>query len=68
MEIETKNDFLLGATGSHLSSMLPIHITTREQAFRTAAWIALMGYGLPSENPNGVRIEFEDVKRAIENT
>jgi len=68
MEIDTSNDFLIGSTGNNLSAMLPVHITSREQAFRTAAWIALLGYGLPSENPGESHVEFEDVKRAIEST
>jgi len=67
-DIDTRNDFFLGTTGHELGAMLPVRITSREQAFRTAAWIALMGYSLPSENPNGPHVEFEDVKKAIEST
>jgi len=68
MEIDTRNDFMIGSTGTELGAVLPVRIISREQAFRTAAWIALMGYSLPSENPGESHVEFEDVKRAIEST
>lgn len=67
MEIETKNDFLIGGNGEHLSAMLPVHITTREQAFRTAAWISALGMMLPSESDKEGP-SFEEVREAIFNT
>lgn len=67
--IRTDNDFLIGTNGTNLAAMLPVHISSREQAFRTAAYIAIMGESLPSEDGGGIdRVTFEDVREAVLNT
>lgn len=68
MSIRTDNDFFLGTDGRQAAPMLPVVITSREQAYRTAAWIKLMGSTLPSENPYEPTVTFEDVEEAIMNT
>jgi hypothetical protein len=65
MEHETKNDFLFASDGQTIAPILPVVIKTRQQAYRTAAWIKLMGYGLPDED---VASAYEQVEQAIENT
>jgi hypothetical protein len=62
---QTQNDFLLGGNGEALQPILPIVIRTREQAYRTAAWIKLMGVILPHEDEEST---FEEVEEAIRNT
>lgn len=66
MNINTSNDFFFGSNGREVVPMLPVVIRTREQAFRTAAWIQIMGEMLPSEGDGTV--EMGDVIEAIENT
>jgi len=66
--IKTDNDFMFGSNGVSIQPVLTPVITTREQAFRTAAWIKLMGYALPSENPEGDTVLFQDVEEAIMET
>lgn len=65
-DIDTSNDFFFGSNGKEVMPMLPVVIKTREQAFRTAAWIQLMGETLPSEGDGSVQMG--DVIEAIENT
>lgn len=64
-DIETINDFLIVSRGKTLAPLMPILITSRQQAFRTAAWIALMGEMLPNEE---VASTFDEVSTAIRNT
>lgn len=65
MEPSTKNDFFIGTDGTKLAAVLPVAITTREQAYRTAAWIELMGITLPREEQENT---YEEVREAIRNT
>lgn len=65
MTIRTDNDFMIGAGYGRLTPTLPVAITTRQQAYRTAAWIKLMGEMLPDEDPPS---SYEDVETAIANT
>ena len=68
MNIRTDNDFLIGTNGATIVPMLPVNITSKEQAYRTAAWIAVMGFTLPLEDDANNAIEFEDVYEGIMNT
>lgn len=61
MKIKTDNDFLMATNGSTLAALLPVNITNREQAYRTAAWILIMGDVLPLENDENVGLTFDDV-------
>lgn len=61
----TDNDFLLGGNGETISPFLPIAITSREQAYRTAAWIKALGAILPHEEQENT---YEEIERAIFNT
>jgi len=61
--IETGNDFWFGSNGESIAPMLPIVITSREQAYRTAAWIEIMGMTLPSSS----EVTYEQVREAILN-
>jgi hypothetical protein len=63
--IETTNDFLIGGNVVAISPVLPVIITSQEQAMRTAAWILTMGELLPWE---GEPVTFDAVLAAIENT
>lgn len=65
-EIDTANDFMFGTTGTEMSPMFLPRITSREQAFRTAAWIEIMGQVLPSETDE--EVTYDDVREAILNT
>jgi len=67
MNIKTDNDFLIGTNGTTLASLLPVNITNREQAYRTAAWIILMGSVLPLEDDNNNNIQFQDIYDSIMN-
>lgn len=65
--IRTDNDFIIGTDGTSVGpAMLPMRITTREQAYRTAAWIELMGWSLPSEGDGTTT--YEQVRDAVMNT
>lgn len=66
-EIDTSNDFFIGTSGTEMAPMLPMRITTREQALRTAAWLEVMGIVLPSEHPDDPPT-YEQVREAILNT
>lgn len=63
--INTRNDFLLTSAGAMIAPMAPIRISTRQQAYRTAAWIQLMGDTLPDD---GSEASYDDVLLAIANT
>ena len=63
--INTLNDFLLNTNGQQMGPMLPMVITSREQAYRTAAWIKAMAIVLP---PGEDEHSFEEIEEAIRNT
>lgn len=65
--IATDNDFLIGSNGQTVAATLPVNITTREQALRTAAWIEVMSAVLPSEHSDDLPT-YEQVREAILNT
>ena len=58
----TLNDFLLGSHGATIIPALPMRITTRQQAYRTAAWLTVMAVVLPEEQ---VASTFDDIIHAI---
>lgn len=62
--IRTDNDFFFGSDGRSIAPMMPVVITTREQAYRTAAWIKLMAVVLPPGDGD----TFEAIEEAIRNT
>lgn len=66
MTIRTDNDFMIGTDGQKLAAMRPVNITTREQAYRTAAWIEVMAITLPTESDDPPT--FEDIREAIRDT
>jgi hypothetical protein len=61
----TENDFMIGGNLAGITPALPMHIRTRQQAYRTAAWIKLMGELLDDEDP---ATPYEDIETAIANT
>jgi len=71
--IDTTNEFLLSARSAHPGLGMGAYITpqllpkfsTRQQAYRFAAWCALMAEALPEEPGQH---SFEDIARAIANT
>jgi hypothetical protein len=64
-DIRTDNDFMLSSNGANILPILPVAIRTRQQAYRTAAWIKLMAVMLDDEDP---ATSYEDVETAIANT
>lgn len=64
-ETRTDNDFVIGANATEIAPVLPVRIRTRQQAYRTAAWLKLMGEVLPDEDPAS---DYADVETAIANT
>lgn len=62
---ETRNDFGFSGNQRGIAPMLPVVIHTKQQAYRTAAWIKLMSEILPDEFP---ATSYEDVETAIANT
>lgn len=65
LRVRTDNDFLLAGHNGALVFMLQTVIHTRQEAFRTAAWLICMGETLPNEVPAS---EFEEVFEAVRNT
>lgn len=68
-DVDTLNEFLLSRGGSGMGAfvaprMYP-HFTTRQQAYRFAAWCTVMGETLP---PEGVDRSFDEIRNAIRNT
>lgn len=61
----TRNDFLIGVNSAGMAPILPVMITTQQQAYRTAAWLVAMGCMLPKEEPAS---SFDEVLKAIQNT
>jgi hypothetical protein len=64
-DIHTYNDFMMSSNGTSVINLLPLRIETKQQAYRTAAWIKLMGEMLDDEDP---ATSYEDVETAIANT
>lgn len=61
----TDNDFFFGSDGQSLQPFTLVVVTTKQQAYRTAAWIKLMGEVLPDEAEPST---FEEVEQAIMGT
>ncbi len=59
------NDFWFGSNGKTLTPMVPVVIETREQAYRTAAWIETMGVILPHEDEEAT---YEEIREEVRNT
>ncbi len=64
-DVNTANDFAFAGGGDVLIPLLSVKITTREQAYRTAAWIETMGIILPHEEEEAT---YEEIREAIRNT
>ncbi|SDU42341.1 hypothetical protein [Jiangella alkaliphila] len=65
-EIRTDNDFAIAYNAGHgLVPLLPVQVTTKQQAYRVAAYIKIMGDLLPDEP---VASTYDEVERAISNT
>lgn len=62
---DTQNDFILAASNRAVAPLLPVRITTRQQAYRTAAWLEAMGEMLPDD---GTGDTYDTVREAIRNT
>lgn len=64
--VKTDNDFIIGVSGhAGMVPALPIQIRTRQQAYRTAAWIKAMADVLPDEV---IASSYVDIEMAINNT
>lgn len=63
--INTRNDFFFGIGNKILSPGVPIQIKTRQQAYRTAAWIYFLASFLPEEDPAS---SFEEIRKEISMT
>ena len=68
MDIRTDNDFMFGSDGERLAPMLVVDIRTKQQAYRTAAWIETMGFILPDEDEGDNNSTYEEIRQAIRNT
>lgn len=64
-QVNTANEFLLGMQGQEIAPALLPRLRSRQQAYRFAAWCALMGENLPDE-PNGHSLQ--EIVQAIRNT
>lgn len=62
---DPKNDFLIGTNGEAIAPMWPVIITTKQQAYRTIAWIKLLSVVLPDEE---LASTYEEVEEAIRST
>ncbi len=63
--VETNNDFMFGSNGKEMMPIFPVVIRTRQQAYRTAVWIEVMGIILPNEDEAST---YEEIREAIRNT
>jgi hypothetical protein len=63
--INTMNEFLVSALPDEITPQLLPRLRTRQQAYRFAAWCAIMGESLPEEPGNH---SFKEIRRAIRNT
>lgn len=61
----TDNDFMISSNGRNLAPLLPVQITSKQQAFRTAAWLKTLAVILPDEDDAST---YDEVESAIENT
>jgi hypothetical protein len=61
-QVKTDNDFIIGMNATEMAPNLPVIIRTQQQAYRTAAWIKLMGEMLPNEDPAST---YDEVETAI---
>lgn len=64
-DIETVNDSLIASNGGRLTSVIPLNISTRQQAYRAAAYLVSMAVGMPDEEKAS---SFEDVLSAVQAT
>lgn len=65
MDVRTDNDFLLGSSGDVVAPTLgTVACRTRQQAYRTAVWLLLMGEVLPDEDPPSTYAEVEAAIRS----
>jgi len=64
-DINTTNDFMIGGNNDYLTPLFPVKIATKQQAYRTAAWIKLLAEVLPDEE---VGSSYEEIETAISNT
>lgn len=65
-KVRTDNDFMVGATSTTVGPMAPPMCTTRDQAYRFAAWMVELAFVLPEE-PDGGH-SFEAIREAVRNT
>ena len=65
-KINTQNDFFFGVWQQQLFPTTPVIIITAQQAYRTAAWIMLMGCILPDEKDSTA--DFDEIVEAISRT
>jgi len=65
--MNTANDFLFGGDHEQVSPLIPVKIVSRDQAFRTAAWIEFMAQTLPDE-VEGEHPTYDEVKEAVRGT
>lgn len=61
----TDNDFMISSNGRNLAPLLPVQITTKQQAYRTSAWLKTLAVMLPDEDEAST---YDEVEKAIQNT
>jgi hypothetical protein len=59
------NDFFFGSNGQTIVPLVPVTITSRQQAFRTAAWLKAMAFSIPDDGSNAT---YEEIEQAINNS
>lgn len=64
-DVTTANDFFLAGNEARIAPLVPMVITTRQQAYRTAAWLEVMAMVLPPEPGDH---SYDAVRTAIANT
>lgn len=62
---KTTNDFFIGSNGKTLIPLFPIQITSRQQAYRTAAWLKVLALTIPDD---GTGDTYETIEEAINNS
>lgn len=67
MSVRTDNDFAFGSRTGEIAPLVRPVITTRQQAYRTIAWLEFMAEvnTLPDETPAST---LDEVREAIRNT
>lgn len=63
--VSTANDFIMGWNGETMGFMLPVDISTKQQGYRTIAWIETLLRFMPDEPGNHT---MEQVREAVSNT